>query len=179
MSKAVDKVKEEVRKILVVAVFFFIGFCLIDFSNRLLTAGSGIQIASFTRIIVGSLIVAKVLMSVDLLPFVHAFPQKPLVHNIAWKTALYLMGGVVFLYLEPFAKSMFRGMGVHGSHSRAWHELMSPRTGSNLIWVAMLLVAFVTLTELSRVIGKEQLKFMFLGQRRRLRKDTDWYERAS
>jgi hypothetical protein len=181
MSKAAEKVKEEVRKILVVGVFFFIGFCLIDLSNRLLTRGSGIEIASLTRVVIGSLIVAKVLMMVDLLPFVNAFPGKPLVHNIAWKTCLYLAGGVVFLYIEPFAKSMFRGAGLHGSHSRAWHELMSPRTAANLIWVAMLLVAFVTLMELSRVIGKEQLKHMFLGDRRRLRRSNDWYrsEKAS
>jgi hypothetical protein len=181
MSKAAEKIKEEVRQVLVVGVFFFIGFCLIDLSNRMLTHGSGIPIASLTRVVIGSLIVAKVLIIVNLLPFVNAFPGKPLVHNIAWKSFLYLLGGVVFLYIEPFFKSLVRGAGVYGAHVRAWHELMSPRTGATLIWVAMLLVVFVTLMELSRVIGKEQLKHMFLGDRGRLRRGNDWYrsEKAS
>jgi hypothetical protein len=181
MSKAAEKIKEEVRQVLVVGVFFFIGFCLIDLSNRLLTHGSGIPIASLTRVIIGSLIVAKVLIIVNLLPFVNAFPGKPLVHNIAWKSFLYLVGGAVFLYIEPFFKSVVKGAGLYGAHVRAWNELMSPRTGATLIWVAMLLAAFVTLTELSRMIGKEQMKHMFLGDRGRFRKDDHWYrsEKAS
>lgn len=64
------------------AVFFSIGFCIIIIHDRLMTAGSGIQMAHFFRAFVGGLIVAKVLLSVDLLPFVHAFPNKPLIHNI-------------------------------------------------------------------------------------------------
>src|SRR5215472_10304716 len=104
MPGVVAKVKEEVRKILVVAVFFSAGFCLIHISNRLLTEGSQVELASLTRAIFGGLIVAKVLLSVDLLPFVHAFPGRPLARNIVWKSSLYLAGGVIFLYFEPFVK---------------------------------------------------------------------------
>jgi hypothetical protein len=165
MSRALAKVKDEVRKILVAALFFSTGFCLIHVSNRLLTEGSRVELASLTRAIIGGFIVAKVLSSIDLLPFVHPFPGRPLVLNIGWKSSLYLVGGVIFLYIEPFLKSLFKGAGLFASHSRAWHELTLPRTGATLIWVAMLLAAFVTLQELSRVIGKDQLKHMFLGHR--------------
>lgn len=165
MSGLVAKAKEEVRKILVVAVFFSAGFCLILASNRLLTEGSRVELASLSRAILGGLIVAKVLLSVDLLPFVHAFPGKPLVQNILWKSSLYVAGGVIFLYIEPLLKNLFKGAGLFVSHSRAWQELMLPRTWSTVIWVAMLMTVFVTLQELSRVIGKDQLKQMFFGRR--------------
>ncbi|HJY85909.1 MAG TPA: hypothetical protein VKE24_03640 [Candidatus Acidoferrales bacterium] len=159
------KAKEEVRKILVVAVFFSTGFCLIHVSNRLLTEGSQVELASLTRAIFGGLIVAKVLLAVDILPFVHAFPGKPLALNIGWKTSLYVAGSVIFLYIEPFLKHLFRGAGLFVSHSRAWQELMLPRTWATVIWLAMLMAVFVTLKELSRVIGKDQLKYMFFGHR--------------
>src|SRR5215472_4290648 len=168
MAGVVAKVKEEFRKILVVAVFFSAGFCLIHVSNRLLTEGSHVAIASLTRAIFGGLIVAKVLLSVDLLPFVDAFPGGLLVRNIVWKSSLYLAGGVIFLYVEPFVKSLFSGAGLLASHFRAWQELMLPRTWAILIWVAMLLAVFVTLKELSRVVGKDQLKYMFFGHRGKL-----------
>lgn len=168
MPGVVAKVKEEFRKILVVAVFFSAGFCLIHVSNRLLTEGSHVEIASLTRAIFGGLIVAKVLMSVDLLPFVNAFPGGLLVHNIVWKSSLYVAGGVAFLYIEPFVKNLFKGIGVPASHSRAWQELMLPHTWATVIWVAMLMAVFVTLRELSRVIGKDQFKHMFLGHRGKL-----------
>ena len=165
MPGVVAKAKEEFRKILVVAVFFSAGFCLIHLSNRLLTEGSHVELASLTRAIFGGLIVAKVLLLVDLVPFVHAFPGKPLVRNIVWKSSVYVAAAVIFLYLEPFIKNLFRGIGLYASNSRAWQELMLPHTWANVIWVAMLMTVFVTLMELSRVIGKDQLKYLFFGQR--------------
>jgi hypothetical protein len=149
----------------VTAVFFSVGFCILIIHNRLLTAGSSIEIAGFARALVGGLIVAKVLLSVDLLPFVHAFPHKPLAHNIVWKTSLYVAASVIFLYAEPLIKGLFKGMGLAVSHGLAWNELMQPRTWATVIWLAVLLVAFVTMQEQSRVIGKDQLKRMFFGQR--------------
>lgn len=165
MSRAIERVKEEIRKIFVVAVFFSTGFCLIHICTRLFTEGSNVQIASITRAIFGGLIVAKVLALVDVVPFVHAFPGKPLVHNIAWKSWLYVAGGAIFLYLEPFLKNLFRGAGLFVSHSRAWEELMLPRTWATLIFLAMLMIAFVTMQEMSRVIGKNEMKHMFFGAR--------------
>ena len=167
MSLSVSRVKEEFRKILVIAVFFSVGFLLIHFSNQLLTTGSGVKIAGISKALIGGLIVAKVLLIVDLLPLVHAFPHKPLAYHVVWKSTIYVAAAVVFMYIEPFAKSLFRGAGLLPSHLRAWHELMLPRTGATLIWVAMLLVVFVTLQELSRVIGKEEFKHIFLGHRGR------------
>lgn len=161
MSGTIAKVKEEVRKILVVALFFSIGFGLIHVSNRLLTEGSTVEIERLTQAIFGGFIVAKVLLTVDLLPFVHAFPGKPLVQNIAWKTSLYVVAGVIFLYVEPFLKSLVKGAGVYAALAHAWHELMLPRTWATVIWVAMLLVVFVTAAELTRVIGKDRMKHLF------------------
>lgn len=157
--------KEEVRKILVVAGFFSTGFVLIHVCNRLLTEGSHVELTSLTRCVFGGLIVAKVLLTVDLLPFIHAFPGRPLVNNIAWKSSLYVAAGVIFLYIEPLVKNLFRGAGLYASHSRAWHDLMLPRTWANVLFLAMLMAVFVTFQELSRVIGKDQLKYMFFGRR--------------
>jgi len=167
MTRAVARLKEELRDILVTAVFFATGFTLIIVAERLITRGSGIEIASFARAVIGGLIVAKVLLLVDLLPIVNAFPHKPLIHNIAWKSALYVSASVVFLYLEPFIKHLFKGMGLGLSHALAWQELMRPRTWAILIFLLMLLVGFVTMREISRVVGKDELKQMFFGERRR------------
>ena len=165
MSSAVARVKEEASKVLLTAAFFSIGFCIILVHNRLLTEGTGFQTVSFARALVGGLIVAKVLLSVDMLPFCDAFPHKPIVYNIGWKTSLYTAGALVFLYTEPFLKHIVKGAGLYRSHAEAWRELMLPRTGAIMIWMVVLLLVFVTMKEMSRVIGKDQLKSMFLGRR--------------
>jgi hypothetical protein len=159
------RAKEEGRKLLVGAVFFSIGFCVILIHNRLYVEGSQVETASFARALIGGVIVAKVLLTVDVLPFVDIFPHKPMIHNIAWKTSLYLAASLVFLYAEPFLLHLIKGAGLHGSHSQAWHELMLPRTWALVVSLAVLFLGFVVMQELSRVIGRDQLKYMFFGRR--------------
>jgi hypothetical protein len=166
MHAAVEKAKAEFRKLLAVAVYFAIGFCIMILHNRLLVEGSSIQIASYARALIGGLIAAKVLLTVDMLPFVDAFPHRPMVHNIAWKTSLYSVAAMVFLYAEPFLKHLVKGAGLYGSHHQAWHELTLPRSWANMIWVVVLMVGFVTMQELSRMLGKDRLRSVFFGPMR-------------
>lgn len=163
MHPSVARVKEEVRKILAVAIFFSVAFCLIVLADRLLMRGSGIEIAGYARAIVGGLIVAKVLLIVDLLPLVHAFPGKPLVHNIVWKSTIYVAASIVYRYLEPLVKFLFKGAGLAAAHHGAIGELAQPRFWAIEIWLAMLLVVFVTMRELTRVVGNNTMKLIFFG----------------
>src|SRR5215471_10106048 len=165
MSPAVARLKEEFRKGLITAVFFSIGFLVIMVHNRLLTEGTAFKPQSFVMALVGGLIAGKVLVSVDMLPFVDAFPHKPMIYNIGWKTSLYVAAALVFLYVDPFVRHLVKGAGLYASHSQAWHELMLPRTWAIVIWVVVLMLIFVTVKETSRVIGKDKLKHMFLGRR--------------
>ena len=85
-----------------------------------------------------------------------AFPNKPILYNIGWKTSLYAAGALVFLYTEPFLKHIVKGAGLYRSHAEAWRELMLPRTWATVIWVVVLLLVFVTMKEISRVIGRDR-----------------------
>jgi hypothetical protein len=161
----VARLKNEAREVLVAAVFFSTGFCLILLADRLITRGSGIEVVSFVRALVGGLVVAKVLLIVDLFPFVHAFPDTPLVKNIVWKSSLYVAASLVFRYLEPFLRYLFKGLGLANAHSLALHEFTLPRTWAVEIWLAMLLVAFVTMRELVRVVGSNEMREIFFGSR--------------
>ena len=57
MPLMVDRVKKEGRKVILTAVFFAIGFCIIVIHNRLLTEGTGFKTVSFARALIGGLIV--------------------------------------------------------------------------------------------------------------------------
>jgi hypothetical protein len=171
VMRAFARLKDEGRKGLVVVVYFAIGFLIIQFHNRLLVEGSDIKTASYVRGLVGGLIAAKVLLSVDMLPFFDAFPRKPMIFNIGWKTALYTAGVLGFLYAEPFLEHFIGGAGLYASHFQAWQELTLPRTWAKVIWVVVLLLGFVIMQELSREIGKDSLKKMFFGPRDKLPTD--------
>ena len=101
-----------------ITVFFAIGFSILVLHTRPLTEGWRIQAAPFARANISGLIVAKVLTTVDLLPFVHAFQERPLVHNIAWKSSLYIAASVLVLYIDPFVKGLIKSEGF--SHGQLW-----------------------------------------------------------
>jgi hypothetical protein len=150
--------------VLGIAAFFAVAFCLVVLANKLMVRGSDIEIVSFATAIVGGLIVAKVLLVVDLLPFVDAFPGKPLVYNISWKTSIYVAASLVFRYVEPLIKALFAGASGAAAHHHAVQEFTQPMFWANEIWIALLLVIFVTMQELSRALGKDKMRLLFFGR---------------
>ena len=163
MSGAHSSVKQEIGKFLATALFFSTGFCLILVAERLVTRGSGIEVASFFQALYGGLIVAAILRVVDSLPFVDAFLGPPLIHNIVWKSSLYIVASLVYRYVKPLVKYLFQGLSLPAAAYNALQEFMLARRWAIEIWVAMLLVVYVTMMELVRVIGRDRLKDMFFG----------------
>lgn len=164
VRRALEWLHKKLREFLGAAVFFAVAFSLIVMANRLLIKGSDIEAGSFIRAFVGGLIVAKVLVTVDLLPFVDAFPGKPLVYNIIWKTPIYVVASLLFQYVEPFFTSLFAGASVTLAHHDALHAFAQPRFWAVQIWLTLLLVIFVSMHELSRALGKDKMRLLFFGR---------------
>lgn len=165
MPGADSTLKQQAENFLATAVFFSTGFCLILVAERLVSRGSGIEVASFFQALYGGLIVAAVLRVVDALPFVHTFPGKPLIYNVVWKSSTYIAASLVYRYIKPLVKYLFHGMSIPAAASGALQEFMLTRRWAIEIWLAMLLVVYVTMQELARVIGRDRLKDIFFGRR--------------
>jgi hypothetical protein len=164
MAGAMVRIRKESGKVFAAALFFSTGFCMILFADRLITRGTGIELTSFAGAVIGGLVVAKLLVLVDLLPFIQAFPHKPLVHNIVWKSSIYVAASLMYRYLEPLIRHLWQGLDLDSAHRSALAELLLPRTWATEIWFAMLLVVFVTMQEMARVLGKDKLRLMFIGR---------------
>lgn len=162
-----NRIKQEVGKFLATALFFSTGFCLVLIATRLVIRGSGIEVASFLQALSGGLIVAALLRVVDSLPCVDAFLDKPLIHNIVWKSSLYVLASLVYQYMKPLVKYLFQGQNLPAAASSAWQEFMGARHWAIEIWVAMLLVVYVTVMEMIRVMGTEKMNDMLFGSRGR------------
>jgi hypothetical protein len=164
MHGVLERLKKEARKFLVAAVFFAVAFCLIVLANKLKVKGSDIEVISFARAIVGGLIGAKVLITMDLLPFVDAFAGKPLVYNISWKTLIYTAASLAARYIEPLIKSLFAGASWPAAHHHVVQEFTHPAFWSTEIWIALVLLIFVTGQELTRALGTDKVRLLFFGR---------------
>ena len=145
-------------------VFFAAAFSLLVLNERVTVRGSAIEATSFARAVVGALIVAKVLLLVNLLPFINRFPDRPLVYNICWKTSLYLLASLPFRYLDAWGRTLFLSGSLTAAHQVAFEEFTRPRFWMVEIWLGVLLVVFVTAEELVRVFGVARLREVFVGR---------------
>lgn len=164
MRRAVRWVGQEALKMLPAVGFFAAAFSLLVLNERVTLRGSALEVTSFARAVVGALIVAKILVFVNLLPFINRFPDRPLVYNISWKTSIYLVASLPFRYLETWGRTLFLSGSTAAAHQVALEEFTRPRFWIVELWLAVLLVVFVTAEELVRVFGMAKLRQVFVGR---------------
>ena len=164
MNRFVHRLKEEFVKMVGVAAFFSCMFAIISIAESLTVAGSNVKVVSLTAALIGGLVAAKIVLILDLLPFVNLFPNRPLIWNIAWKSPIYIAASFVFRYLEITVKSLFSGMGFTESQDHVAEEFAKPVFWANHIWISVLLILFLTFRELTHALGKEKVRMLFFGR---------------
>ena len=163
MSRILSRVKHELGEAIPPAVFFFIAFHVIAFTRALMLQEYGIRTSTFVAVTIAALVIAKVVLIVDLVPFVNRFPEKPLIYNVLWKTAIYQVAALLVRYIEhliPFVRE-------HGDLALANHHLLDkvvwPHFWFIQIWLLVLFFLYCTMRELIRVLGRERVRAIFFG----------------
>jgi hypothetical protein len=157
-------VLHEVREVLPPTIFFFVGFNLILFTKRLILAQYLIQFTGFAIATVGALIVGKVVLVADQMPFLRRFDYAPLAQPILFKTAMYTFFVFIARLLEAFVHYALEGGAIgHGGFiveqlgSFSWE-----RFASTQIWIFVLFLIYVTGNELNQLLGDGELhKILF------------------
>jgi hypothetical protein len=109
--------------------------------------------------------IAKVILIVDLLPLARAFGNRPLIVPAAWRTLIYVAVAVLFVYLEHIIPLvLLRHHSLAEAHRIMFLDVVWSRFLALLIWLAVLFFLFAAGQELSRAIGKGQLRHLFIGR---------------
>jgi hypothetical protein len=111
VQKLLAFIKHEFLEVLPPTIFFFVAFNIIWLTSALMLQQYGIDQWALTKATVGALIVGKVVLVADKLPFINRFPDKALIYNVGWKTAIYVAAALLFRYVEHVVQLM-------GPHSR-------------------------------------------------------------
>jgi hypothetical protein len=145
-------------------IFFFIGFNLILFTKRLILDDYLIQFTGFFIATVSALIVGKVVLVADVMPFLRRFDGAPLAKPILFKAVVYTLLVFVARLLEAFVHYAVGGHAVGGGAfieeqlgSFSWDRFTATQ-----IWIFVLFLVYVTASELNKLIGDGELfKIMF------------------
>ena len=165
LSRAAEKIKEEVLAVLPPTVFFFVSLHVIALVRALMVQGTGLPVASSAQIAVGALIIGKAVLLADLWPAINRFPDKPLVYNIAWKTVIYSCVATVIHYLERLIDFAREAGGIAAGNQKLLAQVVWPHFLAIQIILLVIVLAYCVIRELSRVVGEEKMLQVFFGAR--------------
>ncbi len=163
MSKLSEKLKEEFNKLLPPTMFFFIALHLVAFVRVLMLKGTGITVGTSVSVTLAALIISKAVLIADLLPFINRYPHKPLLYNVAWKTAIYFLVAALIHYLERLADYWREAGGLIAGNEKLLSEIVWPHFWAIQIFLVVLILMYCTMRELIRVIGEERIRQVFFG----------------
>ena len=163
MSNIVLKLKHELLKIIPATVFFFVAFQLLALTNALILEQYGIQVSTFINASIAALVVAKVVLIVDMLPFVNRYPHKPLIYNIMWKTLIYVLAALAVRYIEHLLPFIERYDSLLLAHQHLLEKVIWAHFWVIQIWLLVYFLMFCTLRELIRALGRDKISALFLG----------------
>ena len=164
MNKIIDRVLKEFYEILPPTIFFFIAFSLIILTKSLILEQYGIEFTNFAAAVIGALIVGKIVLIIDKFSFINMFPNKPLIHNVLWKTTIYILAALLVRYLEHLFSLYSKADGLLEAHHMLVDAIIWPHFWLIQMWLLILFLVYTSLRELVRALGRENIMHMFFGR---------------
>jgi hypothetical protein len=163
MKAVLHTIKEEALKAIPPTLFFFIILHIVAFIRALMIKGTGISMPVSASVLIASLVLGKSVLVADMLPFINRFPEKPLIWNVTWKTLMYALVALVVHYLERLYEYWKEAHSFLDANTQLWTSMNWPQFWAVQILLITLIFMYCVISELSRAIGAERLKKMFLG----------------
>jgi hypothetical protein len=156
-----EKVRHELEELIPVTVFFLVSFQLLALTQALMLEEYGIRATVFLAATIGALVVAKVVVITDHFPLVNRFPDKPLIYNVVWKTAIYFVASLLVRYAEHLIHFWRQTHEFAAANRRLIDEVVWPHFWGVQLWLLILLFVYCALRELVRALGRERVVQMF------------------
>ncbi len=163
MNAMLHTIKHEVMKAIPPTVFFFIILHIVALIRTLMMKGTGVSMPVSTSILIASLVLGKSVLVADMLPFINRFPEKPLIWNVTWKTLMYALVALVVHYLERLYEFWKEAHSFMDANATLWTSMNWPQFWAVQILLITLIFVYCVFSELTRALGRDRLKRMFLG----------------
>ena len=159
-----DVARHEFHEVLPPTIFFLITFHIVLLDRALMLREYGLRLASVGAAVVMALLVAKVVLIADKLPFINRFPEKPLIYNVVWKTIIYVVASLFVHYLEHLIPLWWRSGEFLEANAHLWQEIVWPHFWAIQLWLTVLIFVYCAAREMVRIIGRDRITGMFFGR---------------
>jgi hypothetical protein len=163
MSKLTTTLKHEFLEMLPPTIFFFVILHIVALIRTLITQGTGLSLSTSGSVTIAALVLGKSVLFANLLPFINRFPEKPLIWNVGWKTAIYTLVALFVHYLERLYEYWKEAPDIFAANHLLIEQMDWARFWAIQILLVTLIINYCTIAELGRLIGRDRLKAMFFG----------------
>ena len=163
MSKATEKIKEELLAMVPPTLYFFVILHIVALIRALMIKGTGITIGTTSSVAITALVLGKSVLIADLMPFINRFPERPLIWNVLWKTVIYVMVASIIHYLEHLYEVWKLAPGFVAANQKLLSSIVWPHFWAVQLLLSVLILAYCTFSELVRVMGANKVRRMFFG----------------
>src|SRR5215471_13238727 len=173
MSRIWNWACEEFLQILPVWAFFFVAFGLVALTRISIFGEYHIIPEEQPEYLVGSLIMAKVVLLIDSFFKIRRDPGRPLIYGTLGNTGLYFVGAMVLYHVEQTISLMrHRHFGFAEANRVTLLAMKKPIFLTIMLAVLALTFTFCMLHELILAIGRERFIEMFFGRHARHRTEA-------
>jgi hypothetical protein len=155
---------KEFIHIIPAVIFFFLAFNVINITVALLLKNEAVTYQNFPIILFSAAVVAKVILIADCLPLINAFPHKPLIYNVVWKSIVY---GLISLWVRLIIR-IFPFLLIPENISQKYSSFVADVNWYQFwavqFWYFTLFLVFTAFKELIMIIGPTKVRRIFFGK---------------
>ena len=156
-----ERMKTEAVHLLPGFLFFFLAFSLLRLTQSVILKEAGVNAAPPSKVLVGALIVAKALLTVDKFRLFTRLERRPVISVVVVKTAVYFVAALVFQYGDGLYE--FRHREFSEATRLVAARFSTPRFWVLQTWLLVLLLAFGSAREVARKVGRKRFRKLFFG----------------
>ncbi|MEL6217398.1 MAG: hypothetical protein AAFR79_02860 [Pseudomonadota bacterium] len=163
MARPTEFFMREFKHMLPPTVFFIISFNVIVLTVALLAEKAGAGWGAHAAATFAAMVCGKAVIVADKLPFFNRYPDRPLIWNVAWKTALYVAVTFLFRLAEALVAA---ATGEYGFAAGLEHEVSAfswARFAAIQLWLVILFFAYTAFGEVIGQVGRSRMIAMFFG----------------
>jgi hypothetical protein len=151
----------EFAEMLPAVIFFAVGFNLILLTTNLILKDYALQFGNMLLATTAALVVGKAVLVANATPFLRRYDTRPLAWSILYKAALYCVFVFFARLIEASVEDWLRGTPFSETVAKfSWRRFMAIQ-----IWLFVLFLIYVKLSELNRLLGERGLYGLLFDHR--------------
>jgi hypothetical protein len=161
---AKQRVVHEIRELLAIFAYLAVFFLVFKFYTRLVLEEYGIDFFAYGLTILKALMLAKIILTADMLHIGERYQQRPLIIPTVYKTITFSIFTLVFEILEHIIIGVFHGKGVSAVFAEILDKGWPHLAGMTLV-VFVAFLPFFAFRETDRILGEAKLIDWFFKRR--------------